>query len=110
MTSVKMAKMNREKRWPKQEPWFRDPLVCRRCGKLMRDSEPMSPSASYYHAKRPDVVCVNDGETFGLVPETQLPEEPKETQLFMRKGTRRASKRARIAARRARKKRKKKGQ
>lgn len=95
MVSYKMAKMNGIKRWPKGESWFRDPLVCRRCGILMRDFESMSPTALYYHGDRPDKPCRNDGKAFGLVADTQLPAEPKETQLFMSKRDRRAVKRLR---------------
>lgn len=107
MTSYKMARMNRRGRpWPEGpgRQMYRDPLVCQRCGKLMRDCEPGSPYGEFYHQRRAGITCVNDGKTFYLDRENQLPELPKEVAVFERKRIRRATKRARINARRARKK------
>lgn len=100
MTSYKMLKMNGE-----DDSWFRAPLVCRRCGKLMSDLEPMNPTGEYVHQKRPGTACVNDEKTFYLVRETQLPAEPREVEVFKRKRLRRATERSRIASRKARKRR-----
>lgn len=95
MTSYKMGRMNREKRWlPEERHWWRDPLVCRRCGKLMRDAEPFSPRGEFYHQRRAGIACPNDSKTFYLDRETQLPEEPNEVSRFERKRIRRAEKRA----------------
>lgn len=92
MTSYKMAKMNRIKAWPKYEP-FRT-LVCNRCGKLMNDWESFSLRGEFYHKVREGVPCANNGKTFFLDGETQMPEKPKEVSNFEKKSARRAEKRA----------------
>lgn len=106
MTSLKIGRMRRL-----GDPWaengrgrrlWRDPLVCNRCGKLMSDYEPASPSGEFYHRPRPGIVCQNDRKTFYLDRETQLPELPKEVSPFERKRVRRAGKRAMRRQRRAR--------
>lgn len=103
MTSLKMGRMRRlGDPWSEKESCWREPLVCNRCGKLLRDYEPFSPAGEFYHQTRPGIVCPNDKKTFYLVRETQLPEEPKEVSVFERKRERRAGKRAMRRQRRAR--------
>ena len=103
MTSLKMGRMRRSgDPWREQEPYWREPLVCNRCGKLLSDFEPASPRGEFYHKPRPGITCQNDRKTFYLAPDTQLPELPKEVALFERKRVRRAGKRAMRRQRRAR--------
>jgi hypothetical protein len=44
-------------------------VSCRRCGHVMRDSAPRSPSGEFVHARR---VCSNSERRFSLVDATEI--------------------------------------
>ena len=69
--------------------------VCRRCHLIMNDCEPMDADGEFHHRVRTtpkgkEIFCVNNGRTFG--------ESDREVEPFMRKGRRRALKRAGLRA------------
>lgn len=68
--------------------------VCKRCGLVMPDAEPMAPDGEFIHVAKPHqkraLTCVNNLKSFHM--------QDKEIEPFMRKGRRRALKRAGIRA------------
>jgi hypothetical protein len=68
--------------------------VCRRCGLVINDCEPMDSRAEFFHGAKPHqtraLACPNDLKTFYA--------ESPEIEPFMRKSRRRALKRAGIRA------------
>ncbi len=65
--------------------------VCRRCGTVMDDTEPMAPSPHFFHPRlfgdgKPNP-CKNAGQPWSL-------DDTREVEAFQRKGLRRACKRA----------------
>ncbi len=94
MVSYKMIKMNG---LPYQGREAK--LVCTRCNLVMKDYEPSAPCGEFFHKPKLDSACVNDNKTFYLTPDTQEPEDKKETSLFESKKTRRLEKAANKRAR-----------
>lgn len=87
-----------EVRFPRQERG--DRAVCKRCGMVMDDGEPMSSRAEFHHKdKHRDGTkskCANAGRTFYFDHHVDAWKESaaNEVEFFMRKRTRRAAKRA----------------
>ncbi len=65
-------------------------LRCRRCGKIMHDSEPYSTQGEHWHSRKEGKPpCVNDNKCFRSGPRG-YPLDLKETEDFKTKSERRA--------------------
>ena len=100
MTSYKMIKMNGYKEDERK-------IVCSLCGKIMADIEPGNPAGEFFHSKRPNITCANDGKTFSFLPTmvdgVKVYETlPEGVSLFEKKAARRNTKKLARKARRAR--------
>ncbi len=98
MTSYKMIKMNGYKEDEQK-------IVCDLCGKIMSDSN--QHVGDFFHSKRPNITCANDGKTFSflltMVDGVKVYETlPEGVSLFEKKAARRNTKKLARKARRAR--------
>lgn len=106
MSSYKMMKMNGAPiKWAEG-----DVAVCRSCGALMNDYEPLAHGGEFYHAPRPGKPCKNDDKTFSFKAagkhqyDRYFSQPNNKIELFERKSVRRSKKRTQKMSLKARRK------